>query len=214
MPKLFNEDIAKQIKTILEQLNNPVTLRLFTQSGACPTCAETRQMLEEVADLSDQLTVELKDLEQDSELAKQYGITMTPSFVVLDANKEYHGVKFNGIPAGHEINSFISALLETSGLMPKFSPDVLKRIEKVNKPINIKVFVTLSCPHCPGAVQSAHRLAMLNEKIEGEMIEAQTFNALSNQYKVSGVPKIVINDTQELVGNQPIEAFLDAIESL
>lgn len=214
MPKLFNEDIANQIKTILEQLNNPVTLMLFTKSGDCPTCAETRQMLEEVTELSDKLTLELKDIVQDSDRAKQYAITLTPSFILLDASGAYHGVKFNGIPAGHEINSFISAILETSGLMPNFHPDVLKRIKNISKPVNIKVFVTLSCPHCPGAVQSAHRLAMLNEEIDGEMIEAQTFHAMSNRYKVSGVPKIVINETHELVGNQPIEAFLDVIESL
>lgn len=171
-------------------------------------------MLEEISALSQKINIVLKDLEQDSDLAKQYAITLSPSFVMLDAEGTYRGVKFNGIPAGHEINSFISALLEMSGLMPKFHPSVLKRIQKIDKPVNIKVFVTLSCPHCPGAVQSAHRLAMLNEHIDGEMIEAQTFNALSNQYKVSGVPKIVINDAHELVGNQPIEAFLDAIESL
>jgi alkyl hydroperoxide reductase subunit AhpF len=88
----------------------------------------------------------------------------------------------------------------------------LDRIAKINKPVNIKVFVTLSCPHCPGAVQNAHRLAMLNPNIKAEMIEANTFPALSQQYKVSGVPKIVINETFELLGNQPLEAFLNEIE--
>ena len=46
------------------------------------------------------------------------------------------------------------------------------------------------------------------------MIEAQTFNEMSNKYKVSGVPKIVINDKYELLGNQPIEEFLSKIEAL
>jgi alkyl hydroperoxide reductase subunit AhpF len=70
------------------------------------------------------------------------------------------------------------------------------------------------CPHCPGAVQKAHKLAMLNKNITGEMIEAQTFYELSESYRVSGVPKIVINETHELIGNQPIERFLDLIESI
>ena len=134
--------------------------------------------------------------------------------MILDENQHDLGVRFNGIPAGHEFNSFISALLEMSGHPIDYPKEVLDRIEKLSKNVNIKVFVTLSCPHCPGAVQNAHRLAMLNKNIVGEMIEAQTFYELSTKYNVSGVPKIVINDTIELVGNQPIEAFLDSIENL
>jgi alkyl hydroperoxide reductase subunit AhpF len=72
----------------------------------------------------------------------------------------------------------------------------------------------MSCPHCPGAVQKAHKLAMMNKNVVGEMIEAQTFYELSEKYNVSGVPKIIINDTIELIGNQPIETFLSSIESL
>jgi protein-disulfide isomerase len=55
---------------------------------------------------------------------------------------------------------------------------------------------------------------MLNEHVQGEMIEANTFQELSNKYNVSGVPKIVINDSIELLGDQPMEEFLNRIESL
>ena len=81
-----------------------------------------------------------------------------------------------------------------SGLDIKYPADVLARIQKIDKPVNIKVFITLSCPHCPGAVQTAHRLAMLNPNVKAEMIEANTFQDLSMKFKVSGVPKIIIND--------------------
>ncbi len=214
MAKLFNEEVQKQLKEILAQTQEKITLVLFTKEGSCPTCSETKQLLEEVTELSDNIDLELKDLERDQSLAKQYGVTLTPSFVILNAKGEYKGVKFNGIPAGHEINSFVSALLEMSGMTPKFQENIVKRIEKINQPVNIKVFVTLGCPHCPGAVQNAHRLAMLNENIEGEMIEAQTFAELSNKFNVSGVPKIVINDKYEFVGNQPIETYLEQIENM
>ena len=214
MATLLNQETREQIKQFLEDMVAPVTMVLFTQDGPCETCKETRQLLEEVSALNDKLTVIEKDLHKDSEEAKAYDITLTPSFVFLNAKQEYHGVKFNGIPAGHEINSFLSAILDVSGSRFDISPEVLKRIENIQKDVNIKVFVTLTCPHCPGAVQSAHRLAMLNKHVVGEMIEAQTFYDLSQKFKVSGVPKIIINDTLELVGNQPLEAFLDQIESL
>lgn len=212
MEKLLNEEIQKQLREVFGELKENVEMVLFIDKEACETCEATQSLLSEVAELSDKLNVSVNDL--DSDLAKTYDITMAPSFVMLDGKGEYKGVKFNGIPAGHEINSFISALMEMSGAESEVPAEILERIQKIDKPVNIKVFVTLSCPHCPGAVQKAHKIAMLNPNVVGEMIEAQTFSELSNKFNVSGVPKIIINDSLELVGNQPIERFLDQIESL
>jgi glutaredoxin-like protein len=139
---------------------------------------------------------------------------MVPSIVLLDSEKKYHGVKFNGIPAGHEINSFIPAIIEVSGNASELPAELEARIKNIDKPVNIKVFVTLSCPHCPGAVQKAHKMALINPLIEAEMIEAETFEELSMKHNVSGVPKIVFNDQVDLLGNQPIQEFLKTMESL
>lgn len=214
MEKLFNEEVANQIKELLQAAKKEITIRLFTKEGECQTCKETKQLLTETAELNSLIKLEFKDIDKDKDLAKEYNITMVPSFVILNDKQEYTGVKFNGIPAGHEINSFLSAILEMAGLEFGYSEDILKRIKAIDKKTNIKVFVTLSCPHCPGAVQTAHRLAMLNPNIEAEMIEAQTFPELSMKYNVSGVPKIIINEDQELLGNQPVEAFLNTLEKL
>ncbi len=214
MNPLFDATLQQQISNYLSPMKNPVQLVLFTQKEPCMTCPETTQLLREVSELSSKITLIEKDIHEDQALAETYGISLVPSFVLLDHQGRYHGVKFNGIPAGHEINSFLSAIMDMSGLDYGFSDAIKSRIQKINKPVNIKVFVTLSCPHCPGAVQNAHRLAMLSSHIEGEMVEAQTFHEMSNRYHVSGVPKIVINEKHELLGNQPIEQFLTILESL
>jgi len=214
MKQLLNTELQNQIKEFLSPMINPITIVLFTQEEPCESCPETNQLLSEVSALSDKITYVVKDLHKDVEDAKKYSISLTPSFVLLDSFGNYQGVKFNGIPAGHEINSFLSSLLEMSGIDYGFDDSIKNRLKSLNKPVNIKVFVTLSCPHCPGAVQNAHRLAMFNEFIEGEMIEAQTFAEVSEKYNVSGVPKIVINDTFELIGNQPIEEYLKFIEKM
>lgn len=213
MEKLFNEDVEKQLKEVLSNMINPITITMFTD-GDCPTCKETKQLLTEVANLNSKISLEIKEIKESSEEVKKYSIELVPSFVLLDQDKKYKGVKFNGIPAGHEINSLISAILEMSGLQIAFDEGLIKRIKTIDKPISIKVFVTLACPHCPGAVQTAHRLAMLNENITSEMIEAQTFMELSQKYKVSGVPKIIINEDIEIVGNHPVISFLEKIESI
>jgi glutaredoxin-like protein len=212
--QLLNTELQDQIRDYLSPMKNKVTLMLFTQESPCETCTETRQLLKEVSELNPLISFVEKDLIEDIRDVDQYGITLTPSFIMLDSDGNYRGVKFNGIPAGHEINSFLTAIIDMSNQEFDYEKSILDRIQKINKPVNIKVFVTLSCPHCPGAVNSAHRLAMLNKNIEGEMIEAQTFYQLSEQYQVSGVPKIVINEKYELLGNQPIEAFLNELEKI
>ncbi len=213
MEKIFNQEVATQIKEILTNMGENITIKLFI-NGQCDTCIETKQLLLETAELSDKIKVEVLDVKDNVEEAQKYDITLTPTFIFLDSKGVYRGVRFSGFPGGHEINSYLSAIIEMSGNHPEIPAALLERISKIDKPVDIKVFVTMSCPHCPPAVETAHRLAMLNSNIKGTMIEAQTFNEMSNKYKVSGVPKIVINDKYELLGNQPIEEFLAKIEAL
>ncbi|MDA3847230.1 MAG: thioredoxin family protein, partial [Vallitaleaceae bacterium] len=192
--KLLNEELITQLEGIFSEMPSAVTLAVFTQEGPCETCTETISFMEEIAEVSDKISLVKYTKEANADMVEQYQIELYPSIILLDAAGEYHGVKFNGMPAGHEFNSFIPAILETGGASEEVPAELAARIAKIDKPINIKVFVTLSCPHCPGAVQTAHKLAMLNKNVNAEMVEAQTFMELSQKHGVSGVPKIVIND--------------------
>ncbi len=214
MEKLLNKEISEQVRTFLAEMVKPVTIMSFVQETGCQTCAQSVQLLKEVEDLSDKIFVVEKDINVDKDDAAKYKITLTPSFVLLDSEGKYLGVKFNGIPAGHEFNSFLNAIVFMSGYNLGFEQAVIDKVKNIKKPIDIKVFVTLSCPHCPGAVTTAQRLAILNDNIEASMIESQTFMALASKYKVSGVPKIVINDKYEILGNQPVEAFLAEFDKI
>lgn len=214
MSQLFNDELRGQLRDVLKDMPKQITIALFTDEAGCESCVETKAYMEEIAEIGTKINFVNYDIKKDAETAKLYNIEMVPSIVLLDSDNAYHGVKFNGIPAGHEINSFIPALLETSGLVSEVPEPLKSQIEAVDKDVNIKVFVTLACPHCSGAVQKAHKLAMMNPHINAEMVEAQTFGELANKHNVSGVPKIVINDEYELVGNQPINAFLDEIAKI
>lgn len=208
---LLNEQISEQLKTIFADMKNEMTLAVFTKNGECETCEDTMSYMKEIEALSEKIHLEALDIEADQERAKAYNVQMVPSIVLLNDKKEYLGMKFNGIPAGHEINSFIPAILEASGSGEALPEEYLNQIKALEKPVNIKVFVTLSCPHCAGAVQKAHKLALESPMIDAEMVEAQTFYELSDKFNVSSVPKIVINDKYEFVGNQPLEVFLEEI---
>lgn len=208
---ILNEQIAGQLKEIFADMKKDVTLAVFTKKDACETCEDTLSFMKEIEELSDSIHLESFDLDTDKEKAEAFQVQMAPSIVLLNDKKEYLGIKFNGIPAGHEINSFIPAILEVSGSGEALPENFMKQISDIKKPVNIKVFVTLSCPHCAGAVQKAHKLALESELIDAEMVEAQTFYELSDKFNVSSVPKVVINDQYEFVGNQPLEVFLEEI---
>ena len=209
---MFNEEIKSQLKEVFQDMKEDVTLALFTQDGECNTCLETEGFLKEIEGLSEKIHLKQFNMLKDSEQAKEWNVLMTPSIVLLDSKETYKGLKFNGIPAGHEINSFVPALLEMSGAGGALPDDLQKRLDGIKNPVNIKVFVTLGCPHCAGAVQKAHKLALENPHIDAEMIEAQTFGEISDRFNVSSVPKIVVNDSYEFVGNQHFETFLNEIE--
>jgi len=211
---LFTEQIKTQLKEILQKLQNKVTIAFFTQEFECDTCRETHEFLDEFVALSDKLELKVFDFKTDSDIAKQYGVDKIPAMVILTAEGKDNGVRFFGLPGGYEINSFIGALLEVSGQQHELNEELMKRVNEIKKDVHIQVFITLGCPHCPGAVSNAHHLAMLNDHISADMVEAQTFNTESIKYSVSAVPKIIINEKHELVGNQPIEKYLEVIENL
>lgn len=208
---ILNEQLEEQLKEVFSDMKRDVTLAVFTKQDDCESCADTLAFMQEIEALSDKIHLESLDLEGNKDRAEAYNVQMVPSIVLLNDQKEYLGIKFNGIPAGHEINSFIPAILEVSGTGEVLPEQFMAQINAIEKPVNIKVFVTLSCPHCAGAVQKAHKLALESKMVDAEMVEAQTFDVLSEKFNVSSVPKIVINDQYEFVGNQPLEVFLEEI---
>jgi len=210
----LNDDIKKQITELFAPLKKDVQIVLFTKETDCDSCEDTKGFIEEMTALNDGLSLSLFDINTHADKAKELHVEMTPAIVLLDENGKDFGIKYNGIPAGHEINSFITGILEVGGAGEELPAEVVERIAKIDKPVDIKVFVTLSCPHCPGAVAKAHKIALLNENVRAEMIEANTFSEISQKFNVSGVPKIIFNEGADLVGNQPLEEFLSTIENL
>jgi glutaredoxin-like protein len=124
------------------------------------------------------------------------------------------GIRFFGVPGGYEINSFLTAINEVSGSGEALPGDMIERIKKIEKDVRIEVFITLSCPYCPQAVATAHRIALENPRIKADMVESSTFQHLAIKYNVSSVPKIVINETHEFIGAHPVNVFLEEIEKL
>lgn len=214
MPLLRDEDKDFLKKEFETKLKNPVTLINFTQELECQFCRETRQVLEEVAGLSDKITLEVYNFAIDKEKVAQYKIDKIPA-TVIEGSKDY-GIRLYGIPSGYEFTSLIESIIDVSAGDSGLSPETKTKIEAITKPVHIQVFVTVTCPYCPQAVRIAQKLAMENDYISADMVESVEFPHLAQRYNVYGVPKTVINDRFMFEGALPepdfVEQVLKAVE--
>ena len=209
---LLSDQDRQTITKHFAEITHPVTLLFFTQTiGGPETAAITKQILDEVAELSDKLTVEEVNFVLDKPRAAQLGVEGVPAIVLL-RNGEDTRMRFLGAPAGYEFMSLIEAIILAGSDDSGLSGDSKTLVsEHVAGPIDIKVFVTPTCPHCPRAVALAHRLAVESPHIRATCVEATEFLDLTRKYRVTGVPKTIVNDTVEILGAVPEDAFVRSV---
>jgi glutaredoxin-like protein len=198
----------KQLQKEFEQLVQPVKLVLFTQELDCELCRETKELLEEVASLSDKITLETFNLQIDREKAAEFRVDRTPALAVMNG-KDY-GIRYFGIPSGYEFGSLIEDILDVSRGESGLQAATKDALAKLTQPVHFQVFVTPTCPYCPRAVRMAHRMAIESDLVRADMIEATEFPDLAERYQVTAVPRVVINDQRYFEGALPESAFLEA----
>jgi len=193
------EDKQKdQLKDIFSSLSGEVKILMFTQEFECEHCKLTREMVEEVAGLSEKISVTVYDFVKDADEVRKYGVDKIPA-IALIGDRDY-GIRFYGVPAGYEFTTLIEDIISVSQRDPGLSKEVLAELEKVDQPVHLEVLISPTCPVCPGAVRMAHRFAMASDNITADMIETSEFPHLVNKYDVQGVPHTVINEKDGFVG--------------
>lgn len=203
LPEEQKEHIRSQLA---ENLVNPVRVIMFTQQMECGFCSETKQLIIELATLNDKIQAEVHDLVADSQLAQQYGVDKIPAIIIL-GEKDY-GMRFYGLPYGYEFQTLMESLKIVSRKMTDLSEETKQKLRQITTPTHIKVFVTLTCPHCPVAAALALKSAFENDLIKAEVIDVSEFPQLAQKYGVLGIPKVVINEKVEFVGAVPENVFL------
>jgi NADH-dependent peroxiredoxin subunit F len=201
MAQLINDKLKKEIKALFQALRNPVKVLLFTQEVACDACRQQEELLNEVCGLSDKIKLEVHDLLKEAKLAHQYGISKVPGTAVMN-DKDY-GIRFYGITAGYEFSSLMEALIMVSRGEPGLSHDLEDLLLLIDVPVHLEVMVTLTCPYCPRMVHLAHQMAMANDDITADMIDASEFPQLVQRYSVQGVPRTMINEISAFEGALP-----------
>lgn len=207
---LLNDALRGQIATVLGRMENNVTLVTIVD----PTnekSIELRDLVIDIADLGDKLEAVVKTKGEDAELEAKVNADKFPVVALVDKDGNYSGVKFHGVPGGHELNSFLLAIYNLAGPGQALDASVLDAIKAVDKKVNIKVAVSLSCHLCPDVVVGAQRIAIENPNVEAEMLDIANFPELKTKHKVMSVPCMIVNDEKVTFGSKSIQDMLNFI---
>lgn len=214
MPIEYGDDLVKELRDAFKTLIGPVKLLFFTNpQEKCEHCDDIREILDLIEKVSDKVKVE--EYTSESEEASRLEVPMYPALIVHGV--EQYNIRFFGTPAGYEFAALIEDIQDVSRGAPRnLSPRFNEMLRKyVTVKTRIKVFVTPSCPYCPLAVRAAHRFAMVNRLIYGDMIEALEFSDLADKYGVYAVPKVIIEvdgeDKVQFEGAAPDVHFISYI---
>jgi alkyl hydroperoxide reductase subunit AhpF len=147
---LLSEADQAEIKRIFEELSGDVRLEFFTQHESpifipgqddCPTCKDTRQLLQEVAALSEKLHLEVHEVNLDGDVAKERKVDRLPA-LIMTAEGVNGRVRYFGLPSGYEFSVLLGSLLDVSMAQSDLSQETLDVLNALDKDLHIQVFVT------------------------------------------------------------------------
>ncbi len=200
----FDDDIKEQLLGVFSKFESTISIKAHLNNEDVSN--ELRGFLGELKNITDKVAIEIIENSNDE---------FAPAMKLYNSNGDYSGVSFNCIPGGHEFNSFILALYNLAGPGQAIEDDIVARVGKIDKNVNMKVLISLSCTMCPDLVVASNRLAILNKNIEAQVFDIQHFPELKNKYNVMSVPCLILNDNSDSVsfGKKSIGDLLDYIES-
>ncbi len=176
------------------------------QETECLHCKEVRELVQEIAGLSDRIKAEIYDLAKDSEKAQEYKINKVPAIAMI--GKKDFDIRYYGVPLGYEFKTLVDNIITLSNGATNLSQETREKLKSINKPVHIQVFVTLTCPYCPTASSLAYKLALESNLVRADVVDVGEFPHLGQKYRVLGVPKTVINEQIEIVGAIPEAQFI------
>lgn len=192
---MLNDQLKGQLSQYMTLLENPVTILLSVDESE--NSKELKEFIEDVKSLSDKITV------------KEEKLSLTPSFSLVSQDRK--GVTFAGTPMGHEFESFVIALLQIGGRVPKIDDKLSKRIKSIDKELSFETFVSLTCHNCPEVVQALNIMSVLNPKIQNTMIEGGTFLELTEKRGIMAVPMVFLNGEELFGGKKAIDEIVDLV---
>jgi len=196
---MLDDALKTQLQQYLALLRQPI--RLIASLDDSETGKDMGELLSTIVGLSDKVTLDASGTD-----------ARTPSFVVARAG-ETQGVRFAGLPLGHEFTSLVLALLWTGGHPPKVEPELIESIQGLDGDFNFEVYMSLSCHNCPDVVQALSLMAIFNPKVKTVVIEGGAFQKEVEDRQIMAVPMVFLNGQVFGSGRMSAEEIVAKLDS-
>ena len=196
---MLDEALKTQLKSYLEKLTQPIELVAALDDGA--KSRELDELLREIATLSDKISLR----RDDSEARK-------PSFAINRVGTDI-GVRFAGIPMGHEFTSLVLALLQVGGHPSKAAAELIEQVRSLDGEYRFETYFSLSCQNCPDVVQALNLMSVLNPNIQHVAIDGALYQDEVETRQVMSVPTVFLNGELFDQGRMSLEQILARIDT-
>ena len=196
---MLDANLTAQLKAYLEKVTQPIEIVASLDDSAKST--ELSELLEQIAALSNMITL----VRRDDDARK-------PSFAITRVGTDI-GVRFAGIPMGHEFTSLVLALLQVGGHPSKTAQDVIEQVKALDGSYRFETYFSLSCQNCPDVVQALNLMSVLNPNIQHVAIDGALFQDEVEARQIMSVPTIHLNGEVFDQGRMTLEQILARIDT-
>ncbi|WP_137895001.1 alkyl hydroperoxide reductase subunit F [Ramlibacter sp. 2FC] len=197
---MLDAALKTQLKAYLEKMLLPIEITASLDQGEASR--EMLALLSELAGLSP--LIRLVERRDDAE--------RKPSFAIQRVGSEM-GIRFAGIPMGHEFSSLVLALLQAGGHPPKVEAELIEQIRALDGDFVFETFISLSCQNCPEVVQALNLMAVLNPRVRHTMIDGALFQHEVQARQVMAVPSVLLNGQAFGQGRMGLEEIVARLDS-
>jgi NADH-dependent peroxiredoxin subunit F len=197
---MLDASLKEQLQAYLQRVVAPI--ELVASLDDSPKAGEMKELLHEIAALTDKITV----------VEKYDGEERKPSFAINRAGTDV-GVRFAGIPMGHEFTSLVLALLQVGGHPIKFDDAVIEQIKNLEGDFEFEAFISLSCHNCPEVVQALNSMSILNPRIKVTSIDGGVFPQEAEARQILAVPMLFLNGEYFGQGRASVEEILAKLDT-
>jgi alkyl hydroperoxide reductase subunit F len=196
---MLDADLKAQLKGYLQRIVQPITLVATVDDGT--KSREMVELLEDIAAQSDKVSISLS-----GEDARR------PSFAIQRVGAEA-GVRFAGLPLGHEFTSLVLALLQVGGHPPRVEADVIAQVRALPGDYHFETYFSQSCQNCPDVVQALNTMSVINPRIRHTAIDGALFPDEVERRQVMAVPTVLLNGEPFAQGRMGLEEILAKLDT-
>ena len=200
------------VESKFRQLRSPVRLVFFTRESHCVHCRQAERLYERLASVTQKIAFRSYNFAIDEEKDAEYGVFAVPAVALI--GKQDYGIRYYCCPQGVELYNFLDDIVLVSTGAHRLSETILRTLEEIVDPVQLKVFISPGCPYSLPVARLAMKLAVASDSIAVDIIDAGMFTDLVGRYKLKGIPMTIVNDKYGFYGALDMVEYVEQVVAL